>query len=107
MTELSIKKRRMLTIFFHGKVIKIAMYSLIAGVFFGNCANAAEGYTQLLRNGTLESAAMDKPLITANNAKKIDKSLTDAQIKKKSRMLKRLLPLLNPRVKLLLRNIKK
>lgn len=84
MKELSKKKRKMITIFFDGKVIRIVTLSMLLALFLNNNAKATQDYSQLMRNSTLESAAMDKSLIKMGNIKNSDKSLTRAQIKKKS-----------------------
>lgn len=86
MKELSKKKRKLITIFFHGKVIKIVTLSMLVALFLNSNAKAG-GHSQLTRNSVLESAALDKSLMNIGNIKNTDKTLTDAQIKKKSREL--------------------
>ena len=67
---------------------------LVSLIFTGATSNAlasGEGYSQLLRNTTIESTYMNKGLVEANEKGKFAKNkntkLTDAQISKKSKEL--------------------
>lgn len=86
MKELNIKKRKITTIFFHGKVIRIVTLSMLLALVLNNNATAGS-HSQLTRNSVLESAALDKSLAHIGSIKNNDKALTDAQIKKKSKEL--------------------
>jgi hypothetical protein len=87
MKELKTRKRKLVTIVFHGKIIKIVMLSMVMALFLHNSAKAYEGHSQLLRNSTLETAGVDKNLLSMANIKETAKSLNDAQIKKKAKEL--------------------
>ncbi len=85
MKALRRKKRRLITIIFHGKIIKIAMLSLTVALFLNSTAKASEGHTQLLRNSSLEAAELDRSLLAANNLG--NKDLNKDKIKQKAKEL--------------------